>query len=268
MNYRDDFNILLNLFSRLVESKAGGRIPAGDAWKNDIQVLALKLYRHLVSMKMVCEGTTIEQNGKAVYAFIDHISAKVLARAALETYLVFAHIFKGTSPKTGLFRHRTWNLAGLLDRQGFIPMEPDSIEKLQQEKQKIETLKQLITQDHLFTTYTEKEQKKILKGDWRACQSWKQLAVAAGFNEHYISQTYSFFCSYSHSSYLSTLQIQQARTIQDQEMLLGTSIDVANSVLAHFIASYGNIFPEVHTALEQDAEGKKCAELWHYRSRS
>jgi hypothetical protein len=268
IKYKDDFNIVLNLFSRLVESKAGGRIPTGDAWKNDIQVLALKLIRHLVSMKMVCEGVTIEQDVGVQYDFIDHSSAKVLARASLETFLVFAHIFRETSPPTALFRHRTWHLAGLLDRQGFIPLTQEAHDKLHKERQQIEVLRQLIAEDPLFNKFTENERKKVLKGEWRAGKSWKQLAVAAGLNDSYISQTYSFFCSYSHSSYLSALQVRDARTIAEQEMLSETSIDVANSVLAHFIFTYCNIFPETRAVLDIDAMGRDCAELWHMRSRN
>lgn len=43
-----DFATLLSLFIQLVDSQAGRKIPAGDEWLNDAQVLATKLFQHLV----------------------------------------------------------------------------------------------------------------------------------------------------------------------------------------------------------------------------
>lgn len=268
MEYIDDFKILLDLFMRLVDSKAGNPIPAGHKWQNDAQILSLKLFRHLVSMKVILEGVTISKDEKPHSYFIDHSSAKVLARASLETYLVFSYIYSGTPQTTAIFRHRTWNLAGLLDRQRFHPLSDEAKQKLQEEKQRIELLKNQIAGDPEFACHEKKEQKKLLEGDWRAGKSWNRLAESAGFNRNYISQVYSFFCSYSHSSYLSVLQVGQAETIEEQSMLASTSIDVSNSVLGHFILSYCQLFPDVNEVLAKDVQGKTCAELWHYRSKS
>ena len=267
MEYKDDFKTLLDLFLRLVESNAGNVIPSGETWQNDAQILSLKFFCHLVSMKLITEGTEILR-GDIVYPFIDYSSAKVLSRACLETFLVFAHIYLVSSRSTAIFRHRSWNLGGLLDRQKFQPLTKEAYEKLQEEKQKIEILRFQIVEDPEFALYEKKQQKRLLEGHWRADTSWNQLAVAAGFNKSYISQIYHFFCSYSHSSYLSILQLGQAKTIEDQEMLVATSIDVANSVLGHFILSYCKVFPDANSVLAMDIEGKACAESWHGRSRS
>jgi hypothetical protein len=89
MSSDPDYSALLDLFVRLVESQAGRKIEPGDEWLNDAQILATKLFRHLVSMRTLAAGATVEYGGIPAVCFIDHASVKVAARAALETYLVF-----------------------------------------------------------------------------------------------------------------------------------------------------------------------------------
>ncbi|UUZ77851.1 hypothetical protein LP414_13120 [Polaromonas sp. P1(28)-13] len=89
MHYSADYSTLLDLFIRLVQSQAGKRIESGEAWRNDAQTLSVKLFRHLVSIQTLATGATVEQNHVPTVFFVDHASVKVVARAALETYLVF-----------------------------------------------------------------------------------------------------------------------------------------------------------------------------------
>jgi hypothetical protein len=89
MNDTQDYNVLIGLMIRLVESQAGKPITKGKGWLNDSQTLSIKLFRHLVSMPCLATGATIEQNSIPTLCHIDHSSIKVIARAALETYLVF-----------------------------------------------------------------------------------------------------------------------------------------------------------------------------------
>src|SRR5450759_5970971 len=91
--YDSDYSTLLDLFIRLVQSQAGKRIETGEAWRNDTQTLSVKLFRHLSSMQTLGKGTTVVQNSVPTVFFVDHASVKVVARAALETYLVFFYLY-------------------------------------------------------------------------------------------------------------------------------------------------------------------------------
>ena len=113
MNYEPDFTTLLGLFIQLVQSQAGKRIVAEEEWKNDAQVIETKRFGHLASMKMVSNGTTIEHNGTPSVYFVDHASVKVLARAALETYLVFYYIYSCENEALSAFS-RTWRLGAAI----------------------------------------------------------------------------------------------------------------------------------------------------------
>ncbi len=265
MDKNQDFLELLGLFMGLVESQAGKTIPPGEVWRNDAQALSLKLFHHLVSLKNIVDGATIS-HGPATFEFVDHASAKVVARAALETYLVFFHIY-GCSPLSrGVFRHKAWTLAGLLDRQKFKPITKEGIERQQEERKTIEKLLPELEGDPELSSYSEKQQKRLLEGNWRPGKSWNDLGLDAGFNRKYLTEVYSYLCGYSHSSYISVLQVRQALTIEDQRMLAGTSVDVANSILGHFILLYPSIFSGAKDVLVREAGRKQIAELWHYRS--
>lgn len=139
-----DYSTLLDLFIRLVESQAGRKIESGDEWLNDAQVLATKLFRHLVSMQTLAAGATVEHDGIRALFFVDHASVKVVARAALETYLVFFYLYGNSDQSLSEFRHKTWCLGGLVDRQQFHVSTEEGREVLAREKKQIEELKSKI----------------------------------------------------------------------------------------------------------------------------
>lgn len=264
---REDLGTLLNLSRRLIEMQAGLPIEEQDVCLADAQVLAIKMVQHFFSMREACREVVLQDGGKAVGQYIDHASAKILARAGFETFLVFSHVFR-CPPQVGLFRHMTWHLAGLSDRKGFLASTAKDKRKLQAEKEMIEDLKQSISNHPQFRCFNPCQQKKLLAGDWRAGieRGWKGLAEKAGFNRSYIDQAYSYFCSYAHSSYLSVLQLRQATSLEHQRMLSGMSFDVANSVLGHFAFAYSEVFPAARHELERDSRSKRCAEAWCFRS--
>lgn len=141
MNHDTDYSTLLDLFIRLVESQAGIEIDNESAWLNDAQVLAIKLFRHLVSMRALAAGATVETAGGKTVFFVDHASVKVVARAALETYLVFFYLYGSADRSLSKFRHKTWQLGGLSDRQRYHASTQEGHDVLAQEKSQIEALK-------------------------------------------------------------------------------------------------------------------------------
>ena len=60
-----------------------------------------------------------DHSGVPKVFFVDHASVKVIARAALETYLVFFYLYGNSDRSLSEFRHKTWRLGGLADRQKY-----------------------------------------------------------------------------------------------------------------------------------------------------
>lgn len=259
-----DYSALLDLFIRLVESQAGRKVAPGDEWLNDAQILAIKLFRHLVSMQTLATKTTVEHGNIPAVRFVDHASVKVVARAALETYLVFFYLYSNSDRSLSEFRHRTWCLGGLVDRQQFHVSTEQGRKVLAREKQQIEELKLKIESSPELRIYTDKQRKKLLKGEWRIGNDWTRLGVSAGFHKKYFNNVYGYLCGYSHSSYLSALQVGQAHSIDDQQMITQSILGVGAVLMAHFAFSYSAVFATASAVLHANPFEMRIAKKWQF----
>lgn len=263
MTHDADYSTLLDLFIRLVESQPGIEIEDGSAYLSDAQVFAKKLFRHLVSMRALAAGANVETAGGLTF-FVDHASVKVVARAALETYLVFFYLYGTADRSLSKFRHNTWRLGGLADRQQFHISTQEGHEILACEKIQIEILRSEIEMLPQISDYTDKQRKMLLRGEWRIGKSWAALGAQAGFHEKYFKNIYGYLCGYSHSSYLSALQVGQARSIEDQQKLTQSILGIGIVLMAHFAFSYAGAFGNAEKILSANPAAKRVAEKWRF----
>jgi hypothetical protein len=260
-----DYSTLIDLFIELVQSRVGKKIPPGDGWLNDAQVLALKLFRHLVSMQTLATGATVEQKGVPAIFFVDHASVKVVARAALETYLVFYYLYGSSDLSLCEFRHKTWCLGGLADRQKFSIFMPQHHEILAREQNEMREIRSQIEKSPHMADYSEKQRNRLLEGEWRTGSGWADLGKSAGFHEKYFKNVYGYLCGYSHASYLSVLQVgQAAQSIEDQKMLTSSILGVGVVLMAHFAFSYTAAFESAGAVLSANPSAKRIAEKWRF----
>lgn len=261
MNYAQDYSTLLKLFVRLVETQAGRSIGKNEEWLNDAQVLSVKLFRHLASMQILAAGAQLRGEAGTA-AFIDHASIKVICRAALETYLVFFYVYGQDDESLCKFRHTTWRLAGLCDRQKFHVTTQEHQDVLSEESSLISQLQAEVQASPWMNKFTPKQQREILKGNWRPAADWNDLGADAGFHPKYFKNVYSYLCSYSHASYLSALQVGQAKSRDTQEQLSQTILGIGVVLMAHFAFSYSGLFGAAKAALHADQESARIAEKW------
>ncbi len=259
-----EYSILLDLFIRLVDSSAGQKITPDTRYLYDAQTLAEKLFRHLVSMQMLASGSMVTQEGVPSLRFIDHASVKVVARAALESYLVFFYIYGCADRSLSEFRWKTWQLGGLADRQKFHVSVNAHRDKLAAEKAVIDQLKADIQHSPYFREYRKDHRLRLLKGEWRFGKGWANLGQEAGFHPKYFSDVYSYLCGYSHSSYASALQVGQARSIDDQKMLTQAILGIGVVIMAHFAFAYSRLFDSASSMLEANPKAKEIAKTWQF----
>ncbi|MNT21892.1 hypothetical protein D3C72_1572480 [compost metagenome] len=156
---------------------------------------------------------------------------------------MFSFVFGDPSEDVSYFRHMTWRLAGLLDRQRRTPITAESRKKLVEENGILDALRREIEAHPLFASHTEKERKAITKkGDWAAGLQWQDLAARAGFHRQYFRNIYGYLCDYSHSSYAAALQVRDAQSWEEQHSLAAPFLQVMNMVMAHFISIYAALF--------------------------
>ncbi len=258
--YETEYSALLSLFIELIESQHGKEIEPNNEWLNDAQILSIKLFRHLASMKILAIGSTVEAHGRQNIYHIDHPSIKVIARAALETYLVFHFIFLSEDQSLAKFRHKLWRIGGLADRQKYNTYSEHGQEMLAYEKNTLQKLREEVQQSHHFTTFTDRQQRQLLKGKWRAGYSWTDLGCSADFHEKYFSNVYNYLCGYSHSSYASVLQIGQAQSVDTQQMLTQAILGVGVVLMSQFTFSYPSVFPTAKFVLSANPTERNIAE--------
>ena len=151
-----------------------------------------------------------------------------------------------------------------MDRQEFHVSTEQGREVLAREEKQIEELKSTIGSSPEIRTYTEKQRKKLLEGEWRIGNGWADLGVSAGFHEKYFKNIYGYLCGYSHSSYLSALQVGQAQSITDQQMLTQSILEIGLVLMAHFAFSYPAAFATASAVLSANPSAMSVAEKWRF----
>lgn len=262
-----DFSTLTELFAVMIESQRDQPLTPDDAWINHAQILAVKLFKQACSVRVLINTTQLNfQEGKEI-AFVDHSSATILARACLETFIVFHWIFQSKDPALRRFRHGVWRLGGLMDRLKLHPSTEQARTTLQATRlQAAEQIAEIEASPYLGD-YKPEQVKRLLKGDWRVGWSWTDEAVRAGFNKKYFQNVYSHFCGYAHSSYISSMQMGEAQSMEDQRMLALVALQTSVHVMARTVAFYAKLFPRGRAVLESaPAEAQKVAYFWGFTS--
>lgn len=256
---QSDYRTLLKIFVRVVEASKGTGVGTDDRIL-DAEGLALKFFGHASAAFYLYEGTDLPLLGAN---FIDPSSINVIGRAALETFLVFHHVFVApASEKERDFRYISWLLAGFLGRQTFPVQSPKGQEMLSKEAQLITPLQGKLRENQLFKSLKPGRQKDLLeKGKWRL-PSWKRMALCAGLSRTHAEAFYSYLCEYAHAGNLSVLQIRNAQTLVFQRSLCAATIGVLIISTANMIKSYCKVFPKSESSLQEDPDGAALVDMW------
>lgn len=168
-----------------------------------------KLLNHCNCISILLDGTSFEavENSNQV----DHASAKVLLRSALEIYITLASLFwfEGKE-KLGEqeFRFLVYKYSGLKSRQ---KLDHENItnyrlrEKISNEKSEIKKLEKMIEYKGLELGKEQVHIKNIIKKGWQAKSIISRLEETTLPN-HFKKQ-YSYLCGYSHSGFDSYMQL-------------------------------------------------------------
>lgn len=260
-----DFIVLIELFAEMIESQRLEILSSEEAWSNHAQILAEKLFKQACSVNVLLNPTLLDlQSGERI-EFIDHSSATILARACLETFIVFHWIFQGQDPALRKFRHGVWRLGGLTDRLKLHPVTDQGREIIKVTRLQVTQQIAEIEASPYLGEYKPEQIKRLLKGDWRIGWSWTDEAVRASFNRNYFQNVYSHLCGYAHSSYISSTQMGKAQSLELQGMLGSMALQTCVHVVAKAVSFYADLFPRGRAALEAaPEEARKVASAWRF----
>lgn len=235
-----------------------------EKWKQDGTLLAIKLAQHLHSAKRLADATEVATPDLAI-TFVDFPSVNVLVRAALETFIIYAYIYKGDDASLSLFRHNTWELGGMADRQKLFPGDHVASEQLGHEKKIIIELEESIRRSAHFASVEKDAVNRIFKGDWRAGRSWNKLGTDAGLHERWVSHVYNHTSSHAHTGYISMLQIAQAQgSMVDQQSLANASLSMGLEIMAHFATLYASRQKNAAKYLAEHEDARQLLDFWKF----
>jgi hypothetical protein len=231
-------------------------IPVSEKYKGfsheerlvDAEGLYLKFFCHCWTLYVLSEG--IESPVSAGDRFFDPSSINLLARAALESYLVFYYVFEEPRRKELVqLRYYVWKRYGYKVLIIGKPMEYKTQEVYFSAREEIEKLKRDIESNAVFSTYTEKVKNRIIKGaDWRIpvvtdkggmkMPSWKDIAISARFDKETIAVLYPYLAGYAHSSSWSVFQLHSVRSHSAKRKLFDNSIALLRILIPLMAGSY------------------------------
>ncbi|WBG93116.1 DUF5677 domain-containing protein (plasmid) [Pantoea piersonii] len=254
---------LMKLFYLLVESQNGEKILSGSEWKNDAQVLSVKFFRHVATAQQISAGMSFEFDVGQAFSHIDHSSVAIVVRAAIESYLAFNYVFLNDDENLSIYRHKLWCLAGLTDRSKLSATTPESKYVHAREAEFIKKLYNEIALDPHYQKSNREEKKEIQRGNWKPKGGWHAIINKTDIHQKYFSNVYNHLSGHSHASFISALQIRDARNIEQQEMLAGGVRQILCMVISHFLYSYVKLFPGAKTIMDTNPELTEAADRWY-----
>lgn len=197
----------------------------------------------------------------APHHLVSHGSVAVLVRAAIETFVTFGHVFANSDESVSEFRHLVWRACGLSDRQQFTTQNEENREKLMSESEEIASWLKEAEAHPVFQVLPKEQRSRIQKKrEWRAGVSWADLASDVGIHRHYFAQIYAFICSYSHASYLASMQMGQT-DLEQARRFAETLLQMANIFMAHFAVLYATVFPRAQAVLDKSSS-REAVKWW------
>lgn len=263
MSWDADLSKLMRLCFLLIESKNGEQLLPGCEWKNDAQVLSVKIFRHIATAQQISAGIDFEFGEGLIFSHIDHSSVAVVVRAAIESYLAFNYIFVNQDESLSIYRYKLWSRAGLIDRSKLLANTSKSKNVLSREAESIKELYNDIARDSHYQKNNREEKKEIDKGNWKPKGGWHAITNKTDIHQRYFSDIYNQLSGHSHASFISALQIRDARSIEQQAMLAGGMRQILCMVISHFIFSYVKLFPTAKAVMASNPELTEIADRWH-----
>lgn len=260
--YKNIVLFKLNVLLKLMNSLSANKVQI-DAWKVWCEAVVYKFAYHSASMIKLYEGTDIPykvEDDRDLKIF-DEPTIITIFRVILENYLMFFYLFiDDVTDAEKQFRIDVWRYCGLKQRDGFKMEDANSINKQIKERPIMEGLKQSISSNSLFLTYSSKQQKQFLKGtDARLGISWKDLIQKSNLIKDTFDNLYGHRSSYTHSEFISIMQIQQSNYVfSGQRQHQDTTLFMTHALISKMIIELCSFFPTMKIEFEKLEENLKA----------
>lgn len=241
--------LLIDLINSLYNDKI--KMPE---WKTWSEPLIVKLCFHASSMIKLFEGTELPVLSKEKKPrVIDEPTIITLLRVITENYLTFFYLYCDEIPEDEKqFRVSIWRYCGIKQRIGFEVTTDEAKNKQKQEELILEKIKTEIIGSGFFKKYDEKQQKTILKGkNPRLFNGWIDLIKASGIRLTLFKNLYGFKSNYSHSEFISVLQMNTKELKFDPNSETHYTTLLLHLIVCRAIINLKDLFPSVNAAFSK-----------------
>lgn len=228
------------------------------AWKTYSETVIIKICFHFSSLFKLFKGTELpfKQTKNQVIIF-DEPSIFSLFRTITENYLTFYYLFiDSISDEEKHFRFLIYEYCGIHQRQSFPATTNETKQKLKAESEHLNKLRTAIESSIFFKKIDKNIQKKIIRGVQPRLKKWADLMIESKLKLGYDSNLYGFKSSYSHTEFLSLLQIRSGNYGYIQGKRKGHFVlFIAHMLISRIIIDLKNLFPSVKNHYDKIEEG-------------
>ena len=275
MNSRQELQGLIDILAQVISVVTVSSVadPTERERKTDAHNLANRFTQYAMTVLHLSD----DRNSVNLPSFgdirvLDSASIDILARAAMEAFLVFHHIYHYPSTgDEGEFRYWTYKVIGLAERQGLPEGTFEHQKQKDEEKKRIEGIIGSLEANPIFKNLTQRQKEGIATGHkrdlWRWNSNtnrklyWSEIAVDAGLSKMMAQHMYSHLSGHAHSGSLSVLQTQQAVVRKEVEKLITPSLYTMKILTANMINEYTAVFKDAHDKLSTTGT-VKFVETW------
>ena len=281
MDGRQELLILIDVLAQVISvvnvSSVGD--PMEREMKTDAHNLANRFFQYAMTLLHLSnDGNTVTLPSFGYIGVLDPASIDVLARASMEAFLVFHHVFYSPVPiAEKQFRYWIYKAIGLAERQDLPEGVFEQEKQKAEEKKRIESIIENLKSNTIFKTLAPKQKMGIAAGRqrdlWRwnpetkRILSWSGIATDAGLSEMLAHHMYGYLSGHAHSGSISVLQTQQAVVRGEVDKLVNPSLDTMKILNAHMISEYTATFEEAHDKLDLTG-AVKLVEMWVHIGRT
>lgn len=241
-----EYNAYLEILINIAES-----IELPEVHTQEIkQTLEVLIYKYIVSSKSLIKLLSATELNLSFISdssrVIDIPSLYSISRGLIENYLTIFYLFleEKENKKVIEYRHNIYVLSTLCQRQSASSLQPDIQTKMEKEAQAIEELKLALQNNSEFMKLPEKTKKRCLKTPDQKkpakLAQWTELFKSCKLSEEFFYKTWRVYSNYSHSEYLSVMQLIAAINNPSENNFFAFQIlQTQMQLLAHFITELG-----------------------------
>lgn len=203
------------------------RLQEKDAYSEQ---LIIKLHLQNLSLLEISKGYSIKskyyQNKAPHIKFLDLSSIITIVRSQYESLLMYQHLYINPECENGQqLRFESWIMSSMILRSKvFSQSKAIDKKRLESEQEAIERLKNNISNNKIFKTLSEKQQKSLLEnGSGKLFKSWDTLFLESKFSETGVfSKLYYMASVYAHSEGILALQLKETKHLIEHEHMKET----------------------------------------------